>query len=523
MDIARFLAAGSLAFALLAGASPASAQSPHGADRKGDASGSGPGIFSLLPDTAKTEHSITVDGKTLAYTAEAGTLPLLAGDGSPTARIFYVAYRAEDGSNTDGKGSDGQNGGGSRPITFVFNGGPGAASAYLQLGALGPRVLKTNEDGSFRAPPQELEDNPDTWLTMSDLVFVDPVGTGYSRAAPGQKESDFWGVRTDAQAMAAFIRLYLLQAGRTASPVYLAGESYGGFRAALLARTLQEDTGITPEGITMISPALDFSFIYGGDHRPLDPALLLPSMAAVNLAKHGVTGEAFGKRIAAVQDYALHGYLTALASGRSAGGRAASERVAEITGLPLARVRERDARVSATDFVRWYDRADGEILSIYDGTVETADIAPDSDRDRTPDPILERSVPVVTGAFVNYVRTALNYRTKVSYRLLNKEIAGKWDYGGDASSQGYADALDDLQEARALNPSMKVLIVNGYTDLVTPYMVSRYLVNQLPPLKGAAPIRTAVYPGGHMMYLRSGSRHALYRDAQSVYGAGQAE
>ena len=174
---------------------------------------------------------------------------------------FYVAYalRAEAGREPDPR----------RPVTFVFNGGPGAASAYLNLGALGPRVMATAADGGFLPPPQRLLDNPSTWLDMTDLVFVDPVGTGYSREAPGHEAHEFWGVNQDAASVGAFIRLYLAQTGRTGSPVFLAGESYGGFRAALLARTLQEDIGISPSGIVLISPALEFTLVRPDEFQPL--------------------------------------------------------------------------------------------------------------------------------------------------------------------------------------------------------------------------------------------------------------
>ncbi len=494
---------------LLLAAGPAIAETHPGKSGKPGEEGGGPGVLSLLPPASKTDHSIIVGGHTLAYEAEAGTLPLIGGDGKTIARMFYVAYDLKQ--TGDAKPSA------ERPVTFVFNGGPGAASAYLQLGALGPRVLRTSPDGAFLPPPQKLADNPDTWLGMSDLVFVDPVGTGYSRAAPGQKDSEFWGVKQDASAMTAFIRLYLQHAGRTDAPVWLAGESYGGFRAALLAKTLQEDAGISPTGIVLISPALEFSFVYGGDYRPLNWALTLPSMAAVHLEDNGIQGADLAQKLAGIEDYAMGDYLVALASGLESGGRQASRKVAEATGLPMDFVRQNHARITASAFARQYDKARGLELSLYDGTISTADLAPGSPRDRTPDPVLDRSIPVVTSAFVHYVRQDLNYRTDVSYRLLDREISHKWDYGGGKSSQGYAGVLDDLQEARSLNPALKVMIVNGYTDLVTPFMTSRYLVGQLPKLPGAEPIRVDTYPGGHMMYLRPDSRHRLKEDAASLY------
>lgn len=495
-----------LSVLLVAGAASAQSARP---EQPADDAGGGSGILSLLPKTVTSQHSITVGGHTLAYEAETGTLGILGGDGGTMARMFYVAY---DLKPEQAPGASGQ-----RPLTFVFNGGPGAASAYLQLGALGPRVIETSQNGEFLPPPQKLEDNPDTWLDRTDLVFVDPVGTGYSRAAPGEKPEKFWGVNQDAAMMGAFIRLYLQHAGRTASPIYLVGESYGGFRAALLARTLQQDVGISPSGIVLLSPALDFSFVYGDDYKPLNWAMTLPAMAAANFEKKGAHGEALRKELVAVEHYALSDYIVALASGLESGGAAASEQVANFTGLPLDLVKRHFARIPVSVFAKEFDRENGLVVSRYDGTVTAPDVAPESSRLVTPDPVLDRSVPVVTSAFVDYVRNELGYKTDISYKLLNEEVGRSWDYGTTPTRQGYADALDDLQQARALNPSLEVLIAQGYSDLITPYMVSRYLVGQLPKLPGAKPIRLETYEGGHMMYLRPDSRRALKRDAMQLY------
>ncbi|UVK38025.1 alpha/beta hydrolase [Mesorhizobium sp. AR10] len=469
------------------------------------------GVLSLLPPPQTTSHSITVAGRKLDYQAKAGTLSLLSGKGEVTAEIFYVAYTLQPLGDA-AKGPQ-------RPITFVFNGGPGAASAYLHLGAVGPRVIATAANGEFLPSPQKLIDNPDSWLDMTDLVFIDPVGTGYSREAEGENTSSFWGVNQDASSMGAFIRLFIAQNGRTGSPLFLAGESYGGFRAALLARTLQEDVGISPNGIVLISPALEFMLVQPDEFEPLHWALELPSMAAVRLRAEGVSGDALREKLAEVEHYALGDYLTALVSGLEQGGRLASRRVAEITGLPLELVQRNFARIPTGLFAREFARASGKVLSPYDGTIATADIAPESARIAGPDPVLDRSVPVLTSAFVGYARDELNFHTDVSYRLLNGEISHNWDYG--TSRQGYAGVMDDLQRARSLNPALGVVIVNGYTDLVTPYLASRYLVNQVPSLANARPIRLDVIEGGHMMYFRSDGRRALKEAASELYQATQ--
>ncbi|MFK0693038.1 S10 family peptidase [Mesorhizobium sp. IMUNJ 23033] len=471
------------------------------------------GVLSLLPSPQTTSHSITIAGRKLDYQSKAGTLSLLSGKGDVTAEIFYVAYTLQPPDNAAKQPQ--------RPITFVFNGGPGAASAYLHLGALGPRVIATGTNGEFLPSPQRLIDNPDSWLDMSDLVFVDPVGTGYSREAPGQDTHDFWGVNQDASSIGAFIRLFLAQNGRTGSPLFLAGESYGGFRAALLARTLQEDIGISPSGIVLISPALEFMLVQPDEFEPLHWALELPSLAAVRLRTEGVSGDALREKLAEVEHYAMGDYLTALASGLEQGGRLASQRVAEITGLPLDLVQRNFARIPTGLFAREFARASGKVLSPYDGTIATADIAPESARIAGPDPVLDRSVPVLTSAFVAYARDELNFRTDVSYRLLNGEISHNWDYGTSASRQGYVGVMDDLQRARSLNPALGVVIVNGYTDLVTPYLASRYLVNQIPSLANAKPIRLDVIEGGHMMYFKPDGRRALKEAASELYQATQ--
>ncbi|RUX32923.1 peptidase S10 [Mesorhizobium sp. M7A.F.Ca.US.011.01.1.1] len=471
------------------------------------------GVLSLLPPPQTTNHSITLAGSKLDYQAKAATLSLLSGKGDVTAEIFYVAYTLEPPAS----GAKGPQ----RPITFVFNGGPGAASAYLHIGALGPRIIATGADGEFLPSPQRLIDNPDSWLDMTDLVFVDPVGTGYSREAPGQDTRDFWGVNQDASSIGAFIRLYLAQNGRTGSPLFLAGESYGGFRAALLARTLQEDIGISPNGIVLISPALEFTLVQPDEFEPLHWALELPSLAAVRLRAEGVSGDALREKLADVEHYAMGDYLTALTSGLEQGRRLASQRVADITGLPLDLVQRNSARIPTGLFAREFARASGKVLSPYDATIGTADIAPESARIAGPDPVLDRSVPALTSAFVGYIRDELNFRTDVSYRLLNGEISHNWDYGTSASRQGYAGVMDDLQRARSLNPSLGVVIVNGYTDLVTPYLASRYLVNQIPSLANAKPIRLDVVEGGHMMYFRSDGRRALKEAASELYQATQ--
>ncbi len=458
---------------------------------------------SPLPPATTTEHSVTVDGEKIDYTAEAGTIALPAKAGRPEAEIFYVAYRHKPQSAK-------------RPITFVFNGGPGAASTYLHLGGLGPRAIAADAKGRLEGPPARLVDNDASWLDLTDLVFVDPVGTGYSHVGDG--EDKYWGVAEDRDALADFVRLYLIKSARMLSPVFLVGESYGGFRVAALARALQKSGANSPSGVVLVSPVLEFSLLYADDFNPLSWAIDLPSLAAVNLEKKGVTGrEALHEALRETERYALTDYLVALASGADEGGEAASKKVAELTGLPLSLVEKNDARIPASLFIKEFDRANKQVLSRYDGSISAPDPNPSSSWARGPDPVLDATVPLWTAAFVQYAGEELGYKTDRPYRLLNREARTKWDFGTSPTRQGYAGVVEDLQDARAANPSLSVLIATGYTDLITPYLASTYLVSQLPRLPNAAPIRVETYAGGHMLYLRPESRVALKEDVKGMY------
>ncbi len=236
----------------------------------------GKGILRLLPADAVTEHSIDTPRGKVSYTATAGTLAFYDQSGDQSASVFYTAYVAKNAAPN-------------RPLTFVFNGGPGAASAFLHLGLVGPRILDFGP-GNYDASRANLRDNPDTWLGFTDLVLIDPIGTGWSRAIKGDDAKHFWSVRSDADAMAKAIALYVAKNDRSASPKYLFGESYGGLRAAKVGRVLQTDQGIAVAGIVMLSPLLEGWLTFGDDTSALHAALQLPSLAAAELErKHAFT------------------------------------------------------------------------------------------------------------------------------------------------------------------------------------------------------------------------------------------
>lgn len=454
------------------------------------------------PDST-TRHTVQLDGRPLAYTATAGTLPLTGSKGEVTAHVFYTAYTADGAADR-------------RPVTFVFNGGPGAASAFLHIGALGPRVVPFDAKGTAALSPVGVTDNPDTWLDFTDLVFVDPVSTGYSRAAGGEDEAKdkFFGVDKDADSLLDVIRLYLTRSNRSTAPVFLAGESYGGFRAAILAKRLLR-AGLDLRGVSMISPAIEFSLVRGDSLMLLGNVTTLPSIVASHLELTGAGG--FEQTVAEAEAFARGRYLTHLAAGVKDDPEV-NATLARLTGLPVEHVARHHGRVSVSDFTRTWRRANDRVLSYYDGSVSTAVPRPAGDQHH-PDPILDKATTALTPAFVAYARAELGYASDLDYRLLNRAVGGKWDYGTSPSRQGYAGSLDDLEEARTLRPGLRVLISGGYTDLVTPFAASRFLVDQMAPIEGAVPVEVKVYRGGHMMYLRATSRHALTADTRAMYAA----
>jgi carboxypeptidase C (cathepsin A) len=452
------------------------------------------------PDVV-SRHEIDLGGQRIAYTATAGTLPLTERDGKVTAHIFYTAYAIEAAS-------------GPRPVTFVFNGGPGAASAFLHIGALGPRAIPFNDKGSAAVQPVQLVDNPDTWLPFTDLVFVDPVATGYSRAVVGQDKAKkkFFGVDKDADAMSEVARLYLTRTGRLLDPVFVVGESYGGFRSILVARRLLQ-SGFDVRGAVLISPVIEFSLIRGDALTILPIALSLPSIACAHAEMETGT-KPDPATVKEVETFARGPYIEHLVAGMRDDPKI-NEALAHFTGLPVDEIARHYGRVSVSDFAKAFRRSHDRALSRYDGSVSVALPRP-ADRHH-PDPILDYAASVLGPAFAAYARDNLGYATDLAYDLLNRKVNKEWDYGSSPQRQGYAGALEDLQAARTQRPSLRLLIASGCTDLVTPFAASRYLIDQMKPLDSAVPVEMKVYPGGHMMYLRAPSRNALAADARAMY------
>jgi carboxypeptidase C (cathepsin A) len=473
---------------------------PGGAPSRQESNG--PGVLSLLPADSVTQHSIDLPNGKLDYTATAGTFPLYDQSGERSAAVFYTAYVAKSADPAH------------RPVTFVFNGGPGAASAFLHLGLVGPRLADFGMAGHDGADVH-LVDNPDTWLAFTDLVLIDPVGTGWSRPAKPDGGKPFWGVRGDSESMAKVIALYVAKNSRAGSPKFILGESYGGFRSAKVARMLQSDQGIDISGILMLSPMLEGAFQFGGDRFALGAALQLPSLAAAELERKG----AFSKdALAQAEHFALTDYLSTLAGPPLQGDAAKSfyARVAAMTGLSVDAVTESRGFIR-DDYVKNLLQRDHKIVSHYDATFASDDPYPESPVARGPDPILDVLIRAYGGAFVGYARDELGFKTDMTYNLLDSELSGRWDWG--QSGRIPPSATDDLRVLLALSPSFRLMIAHGYSDMVTPYSVTRYILDHLPMPTGEERAQLKLYRGGHMFYLDPTSREAFTADARTMYAS----
>jgi carboxypeptidase C (cathepsin A) len=460
-----------------------------------------PGLLSLLPADSVTSHSLTIGNRALDYTATAGTLALRDTSGEKIAAIFYTAYVL-------------QQGGPRRPVTFVFNGGPGAASAFLHLGLAGPKVLDFGPDGRNGAAAT-LIDNPHSWLDFTDLVFVDPVGTGWSRTAKPDDASKFYGVKQDAQAMAKVIALYLANTGRISAPKYLFGESYGALRALKVAEALNHDQGIIVSGIVMLSPYLEGRLNFDATRFALGAALQLPSLAAAEMER---THQFDAAKLRDVERFALTDYLTTLAGPEPEGDAANAfyARIARLSGMSVEDVRR------TRGFIRdlYTKRVSGQfgtILSAYDATVVASDPFPDSNRRSGNDPVLDGFARAYGGAFVDYARSQLGFKTEMTYSLLTDGIAEKWDWSGAGGRFRDASMSGDIRELLSVNPQLRMLIAQGYSDLVTPYMVSRYIVEHIPRSVRQDRLSLKVYQGGHMLYTSREPRAAFTEDARQFF------
>ncbi len=449
-----------------------------------------------------TQHEIRIAGRVLRYTATAGKLPIKNAEGKTEAQMFFIAYTAE---NPGGK---------PRPLMFSFNGGPGSSSVWLHLGALGPRRVHMLPDGGMPKPPFELVDNDQTWLDMTDLVFIDPVGTGYSRAANAELGKKFWSLKGDIASVGEFIRLYLTRYDRWNSPLFLIGESYGTTRAAGLSGYLIEK-GIAFNGVVLVSSVLNFGTHDFGRMNDLPYELILPTYTMTAAFHKKLAPELaadLAKTRKEVEQWALTGYAEALAKGDRLTPderRSTVERLARYTGLSPQFVDNSNMRVPLWRFnkelLRDRRRTVGRLDSRFTGFDENAA----TDRPEF-DPSLAAIRPPYTADFAHYVRSELGYKTDLEYYILGGGI-GRWDLNAENE---YADTSDDLRSAFAKNPHMKLFVASGYYDMATPYFATHYTLDHLGIDPSLRPnITTAEYDAGHMMYIDQQELVKLKRDA----------
>jgi carboxypeptidase C (cathepsin A) len=453
-----------------------------------------------LPADTTTAFTLNIDGQSLAFHVTAGSLQLKDEAGAPQAVVAYVAYTLD--------GADPAR----RPVTFAINGGPGAASAWLHLGALGPWRLPMS--GLSPASRPALVDNSETWLEFTDLVFVDPPGTGYSRiVAPGDDaRRRFWSVEGDVDGLAATIRRWLVAEQRLASPKFIVGESYGGFRGPRLAEALATDQGVGVAGLVLISPALDLAALAAGPDDPFPLLTRLPSYAAARRSRAGPVSRA---DLADVERYATGDYLAdwLRGPGDAAALERMSKRVAELTGIDLETVRRLGGRIDEETFLREFERPQGKVVAFYDATVDAYDPFPAGRGSGFHDPVLPGFEPAFASAIVDLYERKLGWKVEGRYELLNDAVNHDWRWGERLARP---EALSALRRMLALDPKFRVLVAHGLTDVQAPYFATALELAQIPDFGPSGRLTLKVYPGGHMVYADDDSRRALRDDARRL-------
>ncbi len=455
--------------------------------------------------SSQTRHTMTLNGQTIAYTATAGTLLLKKEDGTPLATVFTIAY-IKDGVKDPA----------TRPVTFAFNGGPGSASLWVHLGAFGPKRVARDPEGMSTKPPGRLVDNDLSILDVTDLVFIDPVDTGYSRTVPGQDPKQFHGVRQDVESVGEVIRLWLSRNERWASPKLLAGESYGTTRAAGLALYLDERFGLQLNGLVLISSVLNWQnqeFHIGND---LPSVIHLPTYAASAWYHKKLPPDLQSRELPAllreVEDYARTEYALALHEGdrlTPERRRTVAAQVARYSGLSPAYVEGSNLRIDISRFVKELLRSEGKTVGRLDTRFTGRDLDTVGETFE-----FDPSSAAVGGPYVaaanDYLRRELGFKDDLPYEYLSRKVR-PWSFE-DFENQ-YLNMAEYLRQAMVRNPDLRVLITAGYYDLATPYFDSVYTVDHLglpPELRDH--IRITTYEAGHMMYIRAADHVKLRRD-----------
>jgi carboxypeptidase C (cathepsin A) len=459
----------------------------------------------VLERAVRTQHSLVLDGQKIAYTATTGTLVLKDENGKDKASLFYVAY-TRDGVKDSGE----------RPVTFSFNGGPGAAALWVHLGAFGPKMVAQGPEGLPLPPPARLVENPNTILDVTDLVFVDPVSTGYSRPAPGEDAKQFHGVDEDAAAVGEFIRLWLTRNERWGSPKFLAGESYGTTRSAALSAHLQDRYGLQLNGIVLISTVLNWqnqAFDTGND---LGYVIYLPTYAATAWYHKKLAPELsgdLGKLLEEVEAFALGEYVLALHQGDwlpAEKRREVARKVARYTGLSPEYVERANLRIEHIRFCKELLRDQGKTVGRLDSRFTGDDIDAAGEYFLSDPSLVAVDGPYVT-AMQDYLRRELNYKEdQLVYERLANVFPWKFGPGGE---NRYVNVAEHLRQAMIKNPDLKVLVASGYYDLATPYFDGDYTVAHLGlPEHLRGNVKTEYYESGHMMYIRQVDHRKFKKD-----------
>jgi carboxypeptidase C (cathepsin A) len=460
-----------------------------------------PPMMNPLPPDAHVAQTIEFEGKPLKYTATVGSLPVKNAEGKPTGEVVFTSYIV-DGSN--------------RPITFAFNGGPGAASVYLNLGAIGPKRVAFGAEGQSPSDPAVLTDNPGTWLDFTDIVFIDPIGTGFSRSLVSQEETKklFYGPDQDIAYLSRIVYDWLVKNGRLQSRKYIVGESYGGYRAPRLTAYLQSQIGVAVNGVVMVSPAL--SPTLGSDQiSPIPWMITLPSIVAANYERKGMLSN---ESMAPVIQYAETEYATDLIHGFSdpqATPRIV-KKVTELTGLDPTFVKESGGRLETQAFLREEFRETGKLGSRYDPNVTAYDPFPYAPYQETNDPILLSIIAPTTTAMVDFVTRTVGWKVEARYNALSDEVNREWDRTSRNGAFGGSASSTDLRVAIATDPKLRVLIAHGWADLSCPFMGSVLTVNGIPIMGDPTRLQVHEYPGGHMYYARTASSLALRKDVMEM-------
>jgi carboxypeptidase C (cathepsin A) len=459
-----------------------------------------------VENVSTTQHTITIGGKTIAYTAHAGTMIIRDAAGKPKATVFYIAYTADKADAA------------TRPVTFFFNGGPGSASIWLDMGIMSPKHPSMGPAGSIPAPPYDLVDNQNSPLDVTDLVQVDAMMTGYSRPGVGVKAADYTGATNDIKMFGQFIRGYLDKYDRWASPKYLFGESYGTFRSAGLASELQADEGIELNGIMLLGTVLDFQYISQSPSNDIGYATFLPTYTASawyhKKLPASLQNQTLKQVVQQSRDYAFGDYLGALAKGNtlSAADRSTvAQKLSQLTGLSPAFIQSTNLRIDAGTFRTELLRGERLMLGRYDTRLTGINGNASSQRqDYDPSDVAPSSA--FMAAFMRYLHDDLKYTSNLQYYLSGH--TGRWEYGD--LGRGYPSEIESLRLAMAKDPYLHVMVGAGYYDTATPFANAEYTFTHLGFDKTYSDrVQFKYYESGHMAYLNQSSAKQLKSDIAS--------